>query len=258
MIKRVGVSQKDTVTLARLMKHRTVVDKAQPVDYKNKVVIKPWGYEYLIFENEYTAIWFLHIKKEHSTSMHCHPKKKTCLILLSGGALCNTFLNRNYLNGVEAVVIDRSVFHSTQALSPDGIDVIEIETPPNKTDLVRLNDEYGREMLGYEGFTEMQTENLERFRHFYFDEPDTHGKFAHQSGEHVVSMEAYPDNGWFQDVFSVNDNELYSPCRGRLLSNSGEVVLDVGDVQIGSVLREHHKRGMKIDEKTLLISARSK
>lgn len=256
MIKRVGMSQKDIVTLDRLLKHRTVVEKAQPVDYRNKVVIKPWGYEYLIFENECTATWFLHIKKGHSTSMHCHPQKKTCLILLSGSALCNTFLHRNYLNGIGAVVIERSVFHLTQALSPDGIDVIEIETPPNKPDLVRLNDEYGREMLGYEGFTEMQTENLERFQHFYFNEPDTHGKSAHRSEGYVVSMEAYPDNGCFQDMFSANDNELYSPCRGRLLSNSGKVVLDVGDVQIGSVLREHHKRGMKIDEKTLLISAR--
>ena len=45
--------------------------------YKNIVVNKPWGYEYLAYENEYVGLWFLHIEKDQETSLHCHPKKDT-------------------------------------------------------------------------------------------------------------------------------------------------------------------------------------
>ena len=44
-------------------------------NYDINVVKKPWGYEYLAYENEHVALWFLHIKHTHSTSLHCHPKK---------------------------------------------------------------------------------------------------------------------------------------------------------------------------------------
>lgn len=255
MIKRVGLSQKDILTLDKLLKHRSVSEKTQPKDYRNKVVLKPWGYEYLIFENEHVAIWFLHIKNGHSTSMHCHPQKKTCLMLLSGGALCNTFEHRNYLDSIGAVVIDKAVFHSTKALTNDGIDVIEIEIPPNKTDLVRLNDEYGREQCGYEGFTEMQTQNLERFNHFYFDEPNEHTVFAHMSERYAITVEAYMNNDQFQNLFKIGEDEFLSLCRGRIMSSNGKMILGVGDVLTGSTLRTHHERGMRINEKTLLLKA---
>jgi len=59
-----------------------VTDETLP--YHNAIVKKPWGYEYLAFENEYVAIWILHIIRKRKTSMHCHPRKKTGLILQAG------------------------------------------------------------------------------------------------------------------------------------------------------------------------------
>ena len=56
-------------------------------NYDINVVKKPWGYEYLAYENENVALWFLHIKHTHSTSLHCHPKKTTGLVLLDGKAI---------------------------------------------------------------------------------------------------------------------------------------------------------------------------
>ena len=32
-------------------------------DYSKVVVKKPWGYEYLIFENESVAVWILYLKE---------------------------------------------------------------------------------------------------------------------------------------------------------------------------------------------------
>ena len=60
------------------------------VNYSDVIVKKPWGYEYLIFENDFVAIWMLQIIRKRRTSMHCHPNKKTGLVLLSGNATtCN-------------------------------------------------------------------------------------------------------------------------------------------------------------------------
>ena len=45
--------------------------------YYNKVVYKPWGYEYVIYSSSNRlAITFLKINYGQKTSLHCHPKKK--------------------------------------------------------------------------------------------------------------------------------------------------------------------------------------
>ena len=229
MINRIGVSQKDRNTLEKLLKFRRAVEDEQPKNYQDKVVMKPWGYEFLIFENESVAIWYLRLNKGHSTSMHCHPLKKTCLITLSGEALCNTFERRNYLKDIEAIVIENAVFHSTKALSPQGIELLEIETPPNKIDLVRLNDSYGREMKSYEGFMEMQTNNLERFNYFYFNEPDGTTSPVHSYNDYSITMESYDNNEEFQNLFSLKKGELLCLCRGNMLTKNKELLLTVGD-----------------------------
>ena len=64
-------------------------------NYEVNVVKKPWGYEYLAYKNKHVALWFLHIKHTHSTSLHCHPKKTTGLILLDGSAEVSFFNNTN-------------------------------------------------------------------------------------------------------------------------------------------------------------------
>jgi len=138
-----------------------VADELLP--YHNAIVKKPWGYEYLAFENEYVAIWVLQIIRKRKTSMHCHPRKKTGLILLSGTA---TFRHQNgsiELQALDGVVIDKGTFHMTEAtsslpmvpVSENGIWILEIESPPLKTDLVRIGDEYGRAGASYEGVNKM-------------------------------------------------------------------------------------------------------
>ena len=86
-------------------------------NYKNVVVKKPWGYEYLAYENEYVGLWFLHIEKDQETSLHCHPKKDTGLIVLDGA------VNVSFLNDITRLIAGRKVmiikglFHSTKAIS---------------------------------------------------------------------------------------------------------------------------------------------
>ncbi len=120
------------------------------IDFKNLLVKKPWGSEYLLFENKFCAIWILNINYMENTSMHCHPQKDTSLVCLDGEVSCNT-LNESYkLSALDGIFLNKKIFHQTQSTSKQGSFILEIETPVNKFDLVRINDTYGRQGKEYE------------------------------------------------------------------------------------------------------------
>ena len=56
----------------------------QPKNYKNIIVNKPWRFEFMPSEFKKVSIWLLFMKKNYSTSFHCHGFKDTPLILLKG------------------------------------------------------------------------------------------------------------------------------------------------------------------------------
>ena len=128
-------------------------------NYNTNIVKKPWGYEYLVYENKDVALWFLYIAPGQSTSMHCHPKKTTGLVLLDGEAEISFLSDKRQLKSLDKVMIRRGLFHSTKATSENGAFVFEIETPVDKQDLVRLNDLYGRESKPYEDSTFEESKN---------------------------------------------------------------------------------------------------
>lgn len=122
--------------------------------YDDKIVFKPWGQEHLIYRNgKKLAVWFLRIKKNKSTSLHCHPQKKTGLILLSGKAKIQLGLwekTAKKYTEKSKLMIRAGLFHKTTNISNDDLLAIELETPVNKHDLVRFEDKYGRKAKPYE------------------------------------------------------------------------------------------------------------
>ena len=49
--------------------------------YDNKVVNKPWGYEYVVYRNANNlCVTLLNIEYNKTTSLHCHPQKKSGFI----------------------------------------------------------------------------------------------------------------------------------------------------------------------------------
>ena len=150
MIKRATISDRDKAITdaASLLPLSVWQDNAE---YEDFVVKKPWGFEYLLFYNQHVAGWILYINEGCQTSMHCHPRKKSSLIVLKGTALFSTHNGAHEFKEGEGVLIGKGVFHSTKAVSPGGLIVLEIESPPNKNDLYRFDDTYGREFQGYEG-----------------------------------------------------------------------------------------------------------
>jgi len=121
--------------------------------HNNNIVKKPWGYEYLVYQDANVALWFLYIAQNQKTSLHSHPKKTTGLIILDGKAQVDFFNNENVLDKLDKIMIRKGMFHSTTSISEHGTKLFEIETPNDKLDLVRLEDSYGREGLPYEDST---------------------------------------------------------------------------------------------------------
>ncbi len=130
------------------------------MNWESVIVEKPWGREWILFDNGIVSVWCLEIKAGCQTSMHAHPNKLTGIIFLSGAAWFQ-FLNNQPqpICRLEKRVIHRHVFHQTKAVE-DTI-VLESETPPDKLDLTRLEDSYGREGTPYEGSDKMQPRQRE-------------------------------------------------------------------------------------------------
>lgn len=121
-------------------------------DYRGVRVRKAWGAEYQLYANERVAVWHLTIKAGQRTSFHMHPNKKTGLIVLKGVAQVALGFSGGpkHMTPGDKVMIRPGCWHGTKALGCD-LEVLEVETPPNKQDLVRLEDDYGRAGKPYEG-----------------------------------------------------------------------------------------------------------
>ena len=117
--------------------------------YSSGVVTKPWGCEYEVSRNATESVWNLHLFENSETSMHCHLEKETMLIVTSGEVEFSTLVGTVSLGIGARILIERGVFHRTATRK--GAMLVEIESPPNKADLVRLSDKYGREGTGYAG-----------------------------------------------------------------------------------------------------------
>ena len=122
--------------------------------YDNRIVYKPWGYEYVVFRSgKKLSVTILNINPNKSTSLHCHPKKKTGFILLSGRAQIQLGLwkqDSKIYKSPSKLMIRTGLFHSIKCISKKPLIALEFETPVAKNDLVRYYDKYGRENISYE------------------------------------------------------------------------------------------------------------
>lgn len=228
MIKKVYRSGRDLFNLSN--KRVDILAPKESFDYKGLVVNKPWGYEYLLFENDFVAIWILHLKFNESTSLHCHPQKKTSLIVLSGEVHVSTLSDNFVFKQREGLIIDKGVFHSSKAISPAGLFLMEIETPPNKTDLVRLKDEYGRQGKGYENVQQM-TRELSAYEYCDFHDLPLNGKCCKDYNFLGGSIKIV--RGLIQDIVEYHLKNLEHPTicllENNMIDINNIIVLETGE-----------------------------
>lgn len=199
--------------------------------YDDVIVDKPWGYEYLMFKNAHAALWCLHIRQGACTSLHCHPRKKTGLVVLSGSATVRFLNNSSRLVAPANIMMRAGLFHQTLANLGTDVVLIELESPVDKRNLVRLDDSYGRENAPYEGTSETRPLDSTCLR---LPQPvegstptwDFHGRTLHlrrARTAYVLAAELTP-----RDIVVVLD--------GGLLTDDGEPILTAGDAVSASTL----------------------
>jgi hypothetical protein len=220
------------------------------MSHSKNIVKKPWGYEYLAYENENVGLWFLNIKKNQSTSMHCHPTKTTGLVILDGIAEVSFLSDKRILQGLDKVMIRRGLFHQTKALSEEAL-VLEIETPKDKDDLVRLSDMYGRESKPYEddSFEYPKESNC-----LWIEEPKLHQSYTYEFGNSSITVECIDS---VDALLSKEDSDLIMFLKGgliRYIDNRSHLVTIPGDVGFANIIKQVSSQLDGVSKETIILT----
>ena len=203
--------------------------------YCNKVVYKPWGYEYVVYsDSNRLAITFVKINYGHKTSLHCHPQKKTGFIILDGKALVQIGIykeNSKCFRALSRLVFRPGLFHSIKAISKQGICALEFETPFKKNDLVRFTDDYGRQSKHYEGkkFTKNIGSNFIKFK-----KPKLGKKRKYNFKNLEILLEVRKN---LKNLIKKDDKTTSAILDGNIVDNNGQNVISYGEIVKTSTLR---------------------
>ena len=203
--------------------------------YCNKVVYKPWGYEYVVYsDSNRLAITFVKINYGHKTSLHCHPQKKTGFIILDGKALVQIGIykeNSKCFRTLSRLVFRPGLFHSIKAISKQGICALEFETPFKKNDLVRFMDDYGRQSKHYEGkkFTKNIGSNFIKFK-----KPKLGKKRKYNFKNLEILLEVRKN---LKNLVKKDDKTTSAILDGNIVDNNGQNVISYGEIVKTSTLR---------------------
>ena len=192
---------------------------------ENFKVIKPWGSEYTIYKNLITSTKLLNIEYNQSTSLHCHPQKKTGFILINGKVDINLgFYNTKKLESVSRIMIRPGLFHSTKNLEKKTATILEIETPIDVDDLVRFKDEYGRENKPYEDKNSMiKLSNEDPV----FEDPELNGMKSYiVDGVSIIINKTSN----IETLKNSKKDSIFVILEGGLVSKNSKYVLSPGDI----------------------------
>jgi mannose-6-phosphate isomerase len=111
-----------------------------------RTVPKPWGHELIFAENERYAGKILHLEPGHSLSLQYHERKDETLYVLRGEVSLSVEVGGEMkemrLSEGSTYRIRPGVRHRMRADA--SCDLIEVSSP-ELDDVVRLQDDYGRE-----------------------------------------------------------------------------------------------------------------
>ena len=181
--------------------------KSDKKNYSKTVVLKPWGYEYLIYGNNDLAIWILHLnKKNECTSFHSHFYKDTSLFVLKGKIKFKSYNKTIALNEGSGVRISKKTFHQSINISNSETIIMEIETPNIKRDLIRLKDNYGRENQGYEK-NQLISRDLNNYNYIKNNSQNVYLNRSKIYGNYTILFS--------KDYSSINFNNYFALLNGK-------------------------------------------
>ncbi len=221
-------------------------------EYDSTVVKKPWGYEYLAYENDEVGLWCLYIAKDQQTSMHCHPNKTTGLILVKGEAEVSFFNNSCPLIAGAKLMIRRGLFHSTRAISEGGAIVFELEAPKNKHDLVRLEDKYGRKATPYEDSSFETPKNKDCI---WFVDPKKNSVNEYDFANCKITVESITKA---DQLLKKDDQDNIIFLKGGILTKDNNKVAQPGDIVAGHIIKKLLGTFKEVDLKTIIMIIKKK
>jgi len=127
-------------------------------DREIKIVTKPWGFEFELFDNHNVSLWILVMGLEHksgylyeppTTSEHLHVQKTAIVIPLVGNVVLIKDGHENEVAPMESFAVERRVFHRLTTKGTSAI-CLEVEFPSKRGDIIRKSDHYGRLSSTYE------------------------------------------------------------------------------------------------------------
>ena len=220
--------------------------------YDNRVVIKPWGEEYNIFRNKKKiAITYLKIEKGFATSLHCHPIKKTGFLILKGVAEVQIGIYKKNIKRyppMSILVLRPGLFHRIKANNKSDLFALEIENPYIKNDLVRMKDNYGRRLKGYESLK--STRQLVK-KDLLFEIPKKTKKNNYILNNINIEISYYKD---FKRFKSFDDKSVSIILDGKIVSDKRKTVITTGEI-VKSFTLKQLSQYFKIDNKLLLLKA---
>lgn len=111
---------------------------------------KPWGYEEIIEQNQFYVIKKITVFKGHRLSLQYHEEKHETLFFRCGAGYMEIrnegsfLINRVPFEYDRAYVVPPKTVHRIEAAHDADLVVMEVSTP-QLSDVVRIEDDYGRE-----------------------------------------------------------------------------------------------------------------
>jgi len=217
------------------------------IDFKKFLVNKPWGCEHIAYQNDVCCVGLLKIDHNQETSLHCHPNKKTGLIVLEGEVQIELgFYDTKILKAPAKIMIRPGLFHSTKCISKERSIVLEIENPVDKNDLVRFKDQYGREQEPYEGIEKMKKISSNEL---VFKEPEDENVQEFKFKDVIISIEKHKN---VEKILREEPETIFAIVERGMVDKNKNHVLSVGDIVRKDTIKKLSE-SFEIDEYIKLI-----
>ena len=104
---------------------------------------------------------------------------------------------------------------------------MEIETPVNKRDLVRLKDKYGRQGQGYET-KEQYSKNTQNYSYLSLNKNNS-SLYKKRFGKCSMTFWSIDTDSSLNDFKEIDFDEVLYLLKGKIQNQEGETVVEIGD-----------------------------
>mgnify|MGYP001414026665 CR=1 FL=1 len=200
--------------------------------FDTNIIKKPWGHEYVVFRNKKNlSVTYLRIKPNQQTSLHCHYKKKTGFIIVSGIAKIQLGLyekSTQKFTSPSKLMIRTGLFHQIKNVGKNDLEAFEFESPCDKFDLIRFQDSYGRTKKNYE--TSKAKKPKKRYN--FFSKKNLEYKFNNCS----INIKYFKT---FEEILENTKNStIHTLMDGNIVNELGRNVVPYGDIVKSGTIRK--------------------